>query len=59
MSYKQSQRDHTLFIEHSEIGALLVYVDDIIVRGNYEEEKKILKQCLPKKFEIKELKKLK
>ena len=40
--YKQSQADHTLFIKHSIAGgvtALLVYVDDIIVTGNYEREK--------------------
>ena len=32
--YKQSQRDHTLFIQHSTTGKvtiLLIYVDDIIV----------------------------
>lgn len=40
LSFKQSQRDHTLFIRHSEIGGvtmLLVYVDDIIVTCNDEE----------------------
>ena len=40
--YKQSQGDHTIFIKHSVAGgvtALLVYVDDIIVIGNYEREK--------------------
>ena len=34
--YKQSQGDHTLFIKHSTLGgvrSLIVYVDDIIVKG--------------------------
>lgn len=42
MGYKQSQRDHTLFIKHSPFGgvtALLVYVDDIIVTRNDDKEK--------------------
>ena len=39
--------------------ALLVYVDDIIIRGNDEKEKQNLKQYLIKEFEIKELEKLK
>ena len=38
---------------------LLVYVDDIIVIGNDEKERQTLRQCLTKKFEIKELGKLK
>lgn len=44
--YKQSQGDHTLFIKHSARGrvtALLVYVDDIIVTGDDDEEKQQLK----------------
>ena len=60
--YKQSQGDHTLFIKHFVVGgvtALLVYVDDIIVTGNYEREKHDVKQRLAKEFEIKELGKLK
>ena len=39
--------------------ALIVYVDDIIVKGNDEKEKNTLKQCLAKEFEIKDLGKLK
>ena len=39
--------------------ALLVYVDDIIIRGNDEKEKQNLKQYLIKEFEIKELGRLK
>ena len=60
--YKQRQGDHTLFIKHSISGgvtALIVHVDDIIVTGNNEKEKNILKQCLAKEFAIKDLGKLK
>ena len=60
--YKQSQGDHTLFIKHSAAGGvttLLIYVDNIIVIGNYERKKHELKQRLAIEFEIKELGKLK
>lgn len=62
LGYIQSQGDQTLFIKHSDSGqvtVLLVYVDDIIVTGNDEKEKEALKRCLTKKFEIKELGRLK
>ena len=62
MGYRQSQGDHTLFIKHSSSGGLttfLVYVDDIIVTGNNDKERQVLNQCLAKKFEIKELRRLK
>ena len=36
-----------------------MYVDDIIVTENDEKEKNILKQCLAKEFEIKDLGELK
>ena len=58
LRYRQSQGDHTLFIKHSAAGGvtvLLVYVDDIIVTGNDEQEKVELKKKLVKEFEIKEL----
>jgi hypothetical protein len=41
------------------VTVLLVYVDDIIVTGNDEEEQKLLGQHLAKEFEIKTLGKLK
>lgn len=62
LDFKQSQGDHTLFIRHSEtegVTVLLVYVNDIIVTGNDEEEQQLLDIHLAKKFEIKSLKKLK
>ena len=62
MEYKQSQGDHTLFIQHSvtgEVTALLVYVDDIIIMGNDMVGLDMLRGCLVKEFKIKELGKLK
>jgi hypothetical protein len=38
IGYRQSQGDHTLFIKHSISGGvaiLIVYVDDIIITGDY------------------------
>ena len=58
----KNQGDHTLFIKHSDEGGvtiLLVYVDDIIVARNDENEKEALKKCLVREFEIKELGRLK
>ena len=59
---RQSQGDHTLFFKHSDLGGvatLLVYVDGIIMMGNDGLEKQTLRQCLTKKFGIKELGRLK
>ena len=58
VGYKQSHCDHTLFTKHSALRgviALLVYVDDIIMTRDNLEEREVLKQCLAKMFEIKEL----
>lgn len=44
--YAQSQEDHTLFIKHTKGGNVtiqLVYIDDIIVIGYDEIEKKSLR----------------
>lgn len=41
LDFKQSQGDHTLFIKHSKIGEvtlLLVYVDDIIVTSDEDDQ---------------------
>lgn len=58
--YKQAQTNHTLFIKHSEKGiiALIMYVDDIILTGNNEEEMERLKKNLVTEFEIKDLERL-
>ena len=56
--YSQCQADHTLFVEHSANGRLailIVYVDDIVVTGNHEEEINHLKHLVSKEFEIKDL----
>jgi len=49
LGHRQSQGDHTLFIEHSlegKLTLLLVYMDDMIVIGDDEQEKQILKEKL-------------
>jgi hypothetical protein len=55
--YKQSHADHTLFTKRSagKIAVLIVYVDDIIMTGNDEEEIHNLKSRLAQEFEIKDL----
>ncbi|KZV50864.1 Cysteine-rich RLK (receptor-like protein kinase) 8 [Dorcoceras hygrometricum] len=47
-----------MFVKWSETGrvaVLIVYVDDIILSGNDEEEICRLKKCLASEFEVKEL----
>ena len=53
--------DHTVFYRHSDrkITILAVYVDDIIITGDDQEEIKRLKGCLSKEFEVKDLDNLK
>lgn len=56
--YTQCQADHTLFVKHhpgDKLTALIVYVDDIVLTGNYEEEMNQLRQLLSREFEIKDL----
>jgi hypothetical protein len=57
MGYKQCNGDHTVFYRHSrrQIVVLVVYVDDIILTGDDEEEIKPLKKKLSKEFEVKDL----
>lgn len=55
LGYKQSQGDHTLFIKHAQNGKLtllLIYVDDMIITGNDEFEKKNLRKELAAQFEM-------
>jgi Reverse transcriptase (RNA-dependent DNA polymerase) len=61
MGYKQCSGDHTLFYKHSghRITILAVYVDDIVITGDEEEEILQLKGKLGKKFEVKDLRQLK
>ena len=56
--YSQGQADHTLFIKaftKDKLSILIVYVDDIILTGDDTEDMSILKHCLAKEFEIKDL----
>ncbi|KAL5834403.1 hypothetical protein ACOSQ4_013900 [Xanthoceras sorbifolium] len=55
--YTQCQADHTLFVHHATgvITILIVYVDDMIMTGNSEEEIQKLKSFIAKEFEIKDL----
>ena len=60
--FTQCQTDHTMFIKHSSNGKraiMIVYVDDIILTGDYFEEIKYLKEILGREFEIKDLGQLK
>ena len=58
---KQSNSDHTLFIKHREgrITTLIMYVDDMVLKGDDPEERKTLPMFLPLKFEMKNLRQLK
>ena len=59
--YKQSLADHTLFIKVTSTNKkaiLIVYVDDIILTGDDEEEISNLKKLLNREFETKDLGKL-
>lgn len=62
LGYTQCQADHTLFLRTSQakkISLLIVYVDDIILSGNDEEELQKLKKQLAQEFEVKDLGNLK
>ena len=57
-SYLQSNGDHTLFYKHSKSGKLTileVYVDDIIITGNDDDERERLQKGLMSEFAIKNL----
>ncbi|KAM0041797.1 putative RNA-directed DNA polymerase [Helianthus debilis subsp. tardiflorus] len=59
--FKQSNSDHTLFLKQRDklITCLIIYVDDMIITGNDEEEMKRLKGNLFTKIEMKDLGRLK
>jgi hypothetical protein len=61
MGYGQCNGDHTIFYKHTKqkITILAVYVDDIIITGDDEEETMKLKESLRKEFELKDLGQLK
>ena len=52
--FKQSNSDHTLFIKHKvgKITVLIVYVDDMIITRNDEEEIIRLQKELATEFEM-------
>jgi hypothetical protein len=55
--YKQSNSDHTLFLKHQNgrITALIIYVDDMVVTGDDQDEIESLQQYLALEFEMKQL----
>ena len=59
--YRQSNSDHTLFLKHqqSKVTTLIVYVDDMIIKGGDVEEISRLQEQLSTEFEMKNLGKLK
>nr|GEX93040.1 LL-diaminopimelate aminotransferase, chloroplastic-like [Tanacetum cinerariifolium] len=59
--FKQSNSDHTLFLKNrkNRVKCLIIYVDDMVITGNDEEEIKRLKEGLFIEFEMKDLGSLK
>ena len=58
LGYRQCNRDHTLFSQHFPSGGvtiLIVYVDDIIITGNYNNEAGKLESHLTQHFEVENL----
>ena len=55
--YTQSQSDHTLFIKRrgDQMACLIIYVDDMIITGDDEDEIENLKRNLFQEFEMKDL----
>ena len=55
--FKQSNSDHTLFTKHKvgKVIVLIVYVDDMIITGNDEEEITRIHKELATEFEMKNL----
>nr|GFC87053.1 putative reverse transcriptase, RNA-dependent DNA polymerase [Tanacetum cinerariifolium] len=59
--FKQSNSDHTLFLKNrkNHVTCLIIYVDDMVITGNDEEEIKRLKVGLFAEFKMKDLGNLK
>ncbi|GKD13118.1 putative RNA-directed DNA polymerase [Tanacetum coccineum] len=59
--FKQSNSDHTLFLKNrkNRVTCLIIYVDDMVITRNDEEEIKRLKEGLFIEFEMKDLGNLK
>ena len=57
IGYKQSNADHTLFYKRNgdKLVIMIVYVDDIVITGNDDQEIVKLKMQLAKEFEVKDL----
>ncbi|GKF02135.1 uncharacterized mitochondrial protein-like protein [Tanacetum coccineum] len=57
LGYEQSKHDYSLIVKNNKASftTTLVYVDDVLITGNSEEEIINLKQALDKKFTIKDL----
>ena len=55
--FRQSNSDHTLFLkkQNGKVTALIIYVDDMIITGNDNEEIIELQRHLTKEFEMKNL----
>ena len=56
-SFRQSNSNHTLFLknQNGKITALIIYVDDMIITGNDDEEITDLQKHLASEFEMKNL----
>ena len=61
LNYKKNNVDHTLFIKQKpgKVTVLFVYVDDMVVIGNYPSEIRTLQRQLATNFELKDLGNLK
>jgi Reverse transcriptase (RNA-dependent DNA polymerase) len=59
--FKVSNSDHSMFFKHNTQSTIivLIYVDDIIITGNDTNEIYNVKKFLQRKFDIKDLRKLK
>ena len=59
--YQQAQADHSLFVKSSgnNFTALIVYIDDIMLTGNFIDEMDRIKKVLDDTFQIKNLRSLK